>query len=100
MAAQARWVEDVKEAVQPLFAKAQSILHAAQIPEEAVDTQLAIPHADQSLEASILEAAQANACDTIVVGREAFSSLGELFQAHVADKSLRQSPHLTLWIVL
>lgn len=98
-AAQAQWVDQVNEAIQPLFAKAQSILRAAHIPEELVRTQLAMPHVDQSLETSILEAAQANACDTVVVGRESFSWLKELLQGHVADRLLQQSRDLTLWIV-
>jgi nucleotide-binding universal stress UspA family protein len=98
-AAQARWMAEVNEAVQPLFARAQAVLRAAHIAEDAVQTQLAVPHADERLETSILEAAQAHACDTVVVGRESFSWLRELFQAHVAESLLKQSRQLTLWIV-
>jgi K+-sensing histidine kinase KdpD len=46
-----------------------------------------------------LTAARAHECSTVVVGREAFSWLKELFQAHVADKLIPQAGDLTLWIV-
>jgi hypothetical protein len=71
----------------------------AYIAEQDVKTLLFTPSAEQSLEASILMAARAHECSTVVVGREAFSWLKELFQAHVADKLIPQAGDLTLWIV-
>jgi nucleotide-binding universal stress UspA family protein len=98
--AQAAWVEKIEKAAQPIFARAKSILRQAQVPEEAVNTQLLTPPAEEDLDTSILEAARANGCGTIVVGRESFSWMQELFQTHVAEKLLRQAQHLAVWIVL
>jgi nucleotide-binding universal stress UspA family protein len=97
--ARAAWVEEVTRAAQPIFAGAKTRLRAAHIAEEAVKTQLFMPPAEHSLEASILEAARAHDCSTVVVSRAAFSWLKELFQAHVADKLIQQADDLTLWIV-
>lgn len=97
--AQAAWVEEMTRAAQPMFARAKARLRDAHIAEEAIKTQLSIPPAEQSLEASILRAAQVLECGTVVVGRAAFSWQQELFHTHVADKLLQQADDLTLWIV-
>jgi nucleotide-binding universal stress UspA family protein len=98
-AARAAWVEEVAKAAQPIFAGAKTRLREARIAEGDVETLLFTPSAEQSLETSILTAARAHECGTVVVGREAFSWLKELFQTHVADKLIRQADDLTLWIV-
>jgi nucleotide-binding universal stress UspA family protein len=97
--ARASWVEEVAKAAQPIFARAKIRLREARIAEGDVETLLFTPSAEQSLEASILTAARAHECGTVVVGREAFPWLKELFQTHVADKLIRQADDLTLWIV-
>jgi nucleotide-binding universal stress UspA family protein len=98
-AARAAWLEEVAKAAQPIFARAKTRLREARIAEGDVETLLFTPSAEQSLETSILTAARAHECGTVVVGREAFSWLKELFQTHVADKLIRQADDLTLWIV-
>jgi nucleotide-binding universal stress UspA family protein len=98
-AARAAWVEEVAKAAQPIFARAKTRLREARIAEGDVETLLFTPSAEQSLETSIVTAARAHECGTVVVGREAFSWLKELFQTHVADKLIRQADDLTLWIV-
>jgi nucleotide-binding universal stress UspA family protein len=96
---QAAWVEEVARAAQPIFARAKTRLSEAHIAEQDVKTLLFTPSAEQSLETSILTEARAHECSTVVVGRDAFSWLKELFQAHVADKLIPQAGDLTLWIV-
>ena len=98
-AAQDRWVEEVRQAVQPVFSKAQSILHAAEIPAAAVKTHLAIRVNNESLESSIVEEAHAHQCETVVVGRESFSWVEELVQEHLAEKLIERAHDLTLWVV-
>jgi len=99
-AAQASWAEEVERAAQPIFARAKTRLRDAHIAEEAIKTEIFMPPGERSLDTSILEAARAHECSTVVVGREAFSWLRELFQTHVADKMIEQADDLTLWIVL
>jgi nucleotide-binding universal stress UspA family protein len=98
-AAQGELVEEMAKAAQPIFARAQTRFREADIPEESVKAELFMPPAEQSLDTSILQAARAHGCHTVVVGREAFSWLRELFQDHVADKLMQQAGDLTLWIV-
>jgi nucleotide-binding universal stress UspA family protein len=93
------WTEKVERTAQPIFARAKAILLEAQVPETAVTTHLFIPRTERSLDASILDVAQAEECATIVVGRESFPWLKELFQQHIADKLLEQDHNRTLWIV-
>lgn len=97
--AQREWVEEMTRAAQPILARAHTRLREADIPGEAIDTELFIPPAEQSLDTSILQAARTHRCQTVVVGREAFSWLRELLQTHVADKLIQQADGLTLWIV-
>src|SRR5262245_20274881 len=95
-AARDRWLGEVQQTVQPLFGKAQSLLHAAQIPERAVKTHLAIRVNNESLDASIVQEAHAHQCGTIVVGRESFSWVKELVQEHLAEKLMQGAHDLTL----
>ena len=97
--ARAAWLEEVERAAQPIFARAKTRLREAHMAEGDVDTLLFTPSAEQSLETSILTAARAHDCGTVVVGREAFPWLKELFQTHVADKLIRHADDITLWIV-
>jgi nucleotide-binding universal stress UspA family protein len=97
--ARAAWVEEMAKAAQPIFARAKTRLGEAHIAEGDVESVLVTPSAEQSLETSILTAARTHECGTVVVGREAFPWLKELFQSHVADKLIRQADDLTLWIV-
>lgn len=93
------WSERYEKAAQPIFARAQTILYEAQVPESIVTTRLFVPPPERDLDASIVSVAQAEGCGTIVVGREAFSWLKELFQKHVADKLLEHDHKFTLWVV-
>jgi nucleotide-binding universal stress UspA family protein len=97
--ARTAWVEGMTRAAEPIFARAKTRLRAAHVAEQAIKTELFIPPGGHSLEASIVEAARTHDCRTVVVGREAFSWVKELFQAHVADKLIQQADVLTLWIV-
>jgi nucleotide-binding universal stress UspA family protein len=97
--AQHTWVERVGEAVEPLFARAKTRLQEAGIPAEMVSTEVFVPPGEQSLYTSILEVAHARQCGTVVVGRQAFTWLQELFRSHLADKLLQEADDLALWIV-
>jgi nucleotide-binding universal stress UspA family protein len=99
-AAQARLTAAVESAAQPIFVRAKTRLRDAHMAEEAITTALFMPPGERSLDTSILEAARLHGCSTVVVGRTAFSWLGELFQGHVADKLMEQASDFTLWIVL
>jgi nucleotide-binding universal stress UspA family protein len=96
---QAAWLEQAKQAAQPVFARAQTRLRQAAIPESAVETRMATPVSGEALDTTILEAARQARCDTIVVGRTAFPWWQELVRSHLADTLLQQAKGCTLWIV-
>jgi nucleotide-binding universal stress UspA family protein len=98
-AAQARWIKAAEKAAQPVFTQAESILRKAGVPLEAVETQFSTSVSNQDMVADILEEARASQCGTIVVGRESFSKLKELFRHHVGDELLRKGQGFTIWVV-
>ncbi len=99
--AEDQWVAQSEKAAQPVFARAKSVLRKARMPARAVETQISPWSLDQDLATKILEAARANQCGTIVVGRGSFSGLRELLHkhVHVADELIRKAQGFTLWVV-
>jgi len=97
----AEWVAQGKDAARPVFARAKAILRKARIPAHALGTELVTLSTDQDLATIILEAARTSQCGTIVVGRETYAGLRELFQrhVHVADKLIQKAQGLALWVV-
>jgi nucleotide-binding universal stress UspA family protein len=77
--ARTQWIARAKASAEDIFAKAQSILCTAGVLAHAVETQLATPLHGEAVVTNILEAARANQCGTVVVGRDSFSWLQELF---------------------
>jgi K+-sensing histidine kinase KdpD len=53
----------------------------------------------QSMVTDILEAAQADRCETIVVGRHSFTLLQRIFRHPVADELIRRGQGYTIWVV-
>lgn len=99
--AHAEWIAQGKDAARPVFARAKAILRKARIPARALGTELVTSSTDQDLATIILEAARTSQCGTIVVGRETYAGLRELFQrhVHVADALIQKAQGLALWVV-
>src|SRR2546425_3963683 len=57
-AEQARWLEAVVQAAEPVFTRAKGILHEAHVPADAVDTQVVDTVNTQDTVLDILEAAR------------------------------------------
>jgi len=91
-------VKSEKEAW-PTLERAKSILRKAGMSAEAIETEFWVSVNRGDLTHDILEAARLSDCCTIVVGRESFSWLRELFHHHVADELVRKAQGFTLWIV-
>jgi nucleotide-binding universal stress UspA family protein len=97
--ARTQWIARAKACAEDIFAKAQSILCTAGVPAHAVETQLATPLNGEAVVTNILEAARANQCGTVVVGRDSFSWLQELFQHHVGEELVRRGQGFAIWVV-
>ena len=93
------WVEQEKQSAQPMLEKAKSILHSAQGHEDAITMRFAFAYNVDDLVTEILNAAQAETCDTIVVGRGTFIGLDRIFKRHVADDLIRRGQGHTIWVV-
>jgi hypothetical protein len=98
-AEQARWVEEVTQAAEPIFTRAQHLLQEAHVSAHAVETQIVDAVNTQDLIQDILETAQRGNFGTIVVGRESFSGFKALFTSHVGDALIRQAHGVTVWVV-
>jgi nucleotide-binding universal stress UspA family protein len=93
------WLGAAEEATQPVFEKAKDILETAGVPTECLETQFGISVNQGDVMTDILEEARENDFGTIVVGRQSFSPLKELFEHHLADELVRHGDGLTIWVV-
>jgi len=98
-AAQDAWWHREKQAAQPFLAHAVATLKEANIPEQAIETQIYAPVPGEDIATAIIDVARDHACGTVVVGRSSYSWLRELMQSHVADKLAEQAPAFNLWVV-
>src|SRR5262247_2742208 len=87
---QARWIEAVAQAAEPVFTHAKHILREARVPEDAVETQIVDTANAQDTVHDILDTAHARHCGTVVVGRESFHGLRALWASHISDEVIRQ----------
>ncbi len=94
-----RWIERSERETLPVLEKATSILKKAGLPTNAVETQFRISTNREDLASNILDASRLNQCGTVVVGRDSYSWLREMFQRHVADELVHKGQGLTLWVV-
>ena len=97
--AQTQWITKEKKAEQSVFKKAKVILREAGVPGRAVKTGYCTSTNRQEVAADILEAARAERCSTIVVGRESFSGLKRFLRRHVGDELIRKGQGFTIWVV-
>jgi nucleotide-binding universal stress UspA family protein len=96
---QARWIEAVRQAAEPVFTRAQQILHEAHVPEEAVETQIVDTVNTEDTVLDILETAHARHCSTVVVGRKTYHGLKALVTSHVSDELISKGEGLAIWVV-
>ena len=98
-AEQARWLEAVRQAAEPVFTRAKRILHEAGVPADAVETQMTETINTQDIVLDMLEAARAQQCGTVVVGRESLHGLRARLTSPLSDTLIRQAHDLTVWVV-
>ena len=96
---QARWIEAVAQAAEPVFTRAKQILHEARVPADAVETQIVDTVNTQDIVLNILETAHARHCGTVVVGRQVHHGLKALLTSHVSDALMSQGEDLAIWVV-
>ena len=95
----AEWLSHERELAQPMVEKAKAVLRGAGLSEDAVTARFVSASDVDALATEILAAARGENCDTIVVGRETFRGLDEIFRHHVADALIRRGQGYTIWVV-
>ena len=98
-AEQARWLEAARHAAEPVFTRAKRLLHEAGVLADAVETQMTATVHTQDIVLDMLEAARAQQCGTVVVGRESLHGLRALLTSHLSETLMRQAHDLTVWVV-
>ncbi len=93
------WMEKIEKTVPPVFNNARSILQAAGISNQRVQTHFDLASRESDIATHILEAARIYECGTIVVGRRPFSRWKELFSPQVGDEVVRRGTGLAIWVI-
>src|ERR1017187_6073893 len=94
-----RWIAVVEMTEQRALDRANAILLRGGVAKMAIEA-----HYCNLLDASrateeILRLARLRMCDTVVIGRESLSWLGELIHGDPAEELVRQGKGFTIWVV-
>jgi nucleotide-binding universal stress UspA family protein len=94
-----RWISVVKMAERRALDRANAVLRRGGFASEAIEAHYCdLVDASRTTE-EILRLARARKCDTVVVGRDSLSWLGELIHGDPAEEIVRQGKGLTIWVV-
>ena len=94
-----RWISVVEMTEQRALDRANAVLRRGGIAGKAIEA-----HYCNLVDASratneILELARLRKCDTVVIGRDSLSWLGELIHGDPAEELVRQGKGFTIWVV-
>jgi nucleotide-binding universal stress UspA family protein len=94
-----RWISVVKMAERRALDRANTVLRRGGVAHEAIEAHYCdLVDASRTTE-EILRLASARRCDTVVIGRNSLSWLGELIHGDPAEEIVRQGKGFTIWIV-
>ena len=96
---QNRFIKRSSEEVGALLDGAKAILMSAGVSAEAIERACPELVDREDLVSEILREARDRGCSTIVVGRESFAGLKEVFVGHLADDLIQQGQGLAFWVV-
>jgi hypothetical protein len=93
------WEREQISHSQPLFEQAEFILAETGLATSMFEEECLLPTDTEQLSEILLKAARNAGCNTIVVGRESFSWLGERWHQHLCHEIIRHGKGLTVWVV-
>ncbi len=96
---QKRWVVTAKKRLQPIPDQANSVLRKAGVAAGAIETGVCYPADGCAAAAEIIALARTRKCDTVVIGRDSLSWLGELIHGDPAEEIVRAAKGFTVWVV-
>ena len=94
-----RWISVVEMTEQRALDRANAVLRRGGIAEKAIEAHYCnLVDASRATQ-EILSLARSRKCDTVVIGRDSLSWLGELIHGDPAEELVRQGKGFTIWVV-
>jgi nucleotide-binding universal stress UspA family protein len=94
-----RWISVVEMAEQHALERANTVLCRGGVAEKAIEAHYCnLVDATRATQ-EILSLARSRKCDTVVIGRDSLSWLGELIHGDPAEELVRQGKGFTIWVV-
>ncbi len=90
-------IEQMTKILQPSFDEGRRLLLAAGITDERIHTKVVAGVSSRPM--AIVEEAENNGYDTIVVGRRGMSKVQEFFMGRISTKVLHMAKERTVWVV-
>jgi nucleotide-binding universal stress UspA family protein len=94
-----RWISVVKMAERRALERANKVLRRGGVADAAIEAHYCDLVDTSRTTEEILRLARARKCDTVVIGRDSLSWLGELIHGDPAEEIVRQGKGFTIWIV-
>src|SRR5210317_1800410 len=94
---QAQWIEQAKQAAEPLVEKMKGIFLRVGISADMITTVFAESIHRPDFVRELLETAHKQKCGTIVVGRKSYPSFKEMFHHHVGEELVRKGEGFAIW---
>lgn len=83
----------------PLIEQAQFLLQQAGIAPDRIESRVLVLFHREDLVDEIIKTAHERDCDTIVMGRNSYPWLKELFADHLGDEISRRAKGITVTVV-
>src|SRR5919109_2477929 len=80
------WIQKAEEQAKPIIERAKSALVESGIAAETIEAEFWVPTSNENPALEILEVARTNGFGTVILGRNSFPWLREVFQRHAADE--------------
>ncbi len=93
------WIASAKEPAKPALSYAMGALRDAGLFTYEIEMTSSDPWDDRDATVTILKQAREKHCHTIVVGNESHPRSRDLEGARLADRLLRNSNEITIWLV-
>lgn len=96
---QAQWIEDAKNAAEPILENAKTILYRLGVVPSMISVVFSQSIHRPDIVRELLETAHKHNCGTIVVGRESYPSFKERFHHHVGEELVQKVQGIAVWVI-
>ena len=94
-----RWISVVEMTEQRALGRANTILRRGDLVKGAIEAHYCYLVDASRATREVLGLARSRKCDTVVIGRDSLSWLGELIHGDPAEEIVRQGKGFTIWVV-